>query len=109
MTEREKENLDFRLLRRAQSVWNSRIWVKYVEEDIDSGENALGSVGESKQINSISFPGVEANERGESEAKPVLKRANLIKLPSPQTPSTEKSRTEGNEGKRKIETKCPEL
>ena len=68
MTERENEYIDFRLLRRAQSVWKSRIWVKYVEEDIDSGENALGSVGESKQINSISFPGanarsVEANER----------------------------------------------
>ena len=41
-------------------------------------ENALGSVGESKQINSISFPGadgraVEANERGEGEARATQK------------------------------------
>ena len=55
-----------------------------MEEDIDSGENALGSVGESKQINSISFPGANArwsqmSGAGESEAKqPALKRANLI-------------------------------
>ena len=67
-----------------------------MEEDIDSGENALGSVGESKQINSISFPGANARRRqmsgaGESEAKqPALKRANLIKLPSPRKLSTEK-------------------
>ena len=59
------------------------------EEDIDSGENALGLVGESKQINSISFPGADARWRqmsgaGEGETKqPTPKEANLIKLPSP--------------------------
>ena len=81
MTERENEE--------TRSVWNSRIWVKYVEEDIDSGENALGSVGESKQINSISFPGENARwSRWRQMSAEVLKRANLIKLPSPQKPST---------------------
>ena len=54
------------------------------EEDIDSGENALRLVGESKQINSISFPGANARWRQMSGAgEGDLKRANSIKLPSP--------------------------
>ena len=40
-----------------------------MEEDIDSGENALGSVGESKQINSISFPGADGLWRQMSGAR----------------------------------------